>query len=85
MINRLTANLQKAFPEMKGFPVRNLKHVQVMCGGFAEAYTDEKFVQRDAKKRRKYLITSPSLCVFHKQLLPNSISIFVKSCLPNYI
>lgn len=37
--------MQKASPEMKGFPVRNLKYVR----GFAEAYTDKKFVQGDAK------------------------------------
>ncbi|MEH2082770.1 MAG: hypothetical protein V7K89_23160 [Nostoc sp.] len=39
--------MQKASPEMKGFPVCNVKYVQMR--GIAEAYADEKFVQGDAK------------------------------------
>ncbi|MEH2022517.1 DUF1016 N-terminal domain-containing protein [Nostoc sp.] len=34
VINRLAADLQKAFPEMKGFSLRNLKYMRA----FAEAY-----------------------------------------------
>ncbi|MGJ5630193.1 PDDEXK nuclease domain-containing protein [Nostoc sp. CALU 1950] len=41
VITRLAADLQKAFPEMKGFSVRNLKYMRA----FAEAYPDEQLVQ----------------------------------------
>lgn len=44
VINRLAADLQKAFPEMKGFSLRNLKCIQA----FAEAYPDEQLVQQAA-------------------------------------
>ncbi len=42
VINRLTADLQQAFPQMKGFSPRNLKYMRA----FAEAYPDEQFVQQ---------------------------------------
>ncbi|MEH1942348.1 MAG: DUF1016 N-terminal domain-containing protein [Nostoc sp.] len=42
VINRLAADLQKAFPEIKGFSVRNLKYMRA----FAEAYPDEELVQQ---------------------------------------
>lgn len=42
VIDRLAADLQKAFPEMKGFSSRNLKYMRA----FAEAYPDEQFVQQ---------------------------------------
>ncbi|MEH2418436.1 PDDEXK nuclease domain-containing protein [Nostoc sp.] len=42
VINRLAADLQKAFPEMKGFSLRNLKYMRA----FAEAYPDEELVQQ---------------------------------------
>ncbi|MEH1850942.1 MAG: DUF1016 N-terminal domain-containing protein [Nostoc sp.] len=41
VINSLAADLQKAFPEMKGFSLRNLKYMRA----FAEAYPDEQLVQ----------------------------------------
>ncbi len=42
VINRLAADLRKAFPEMKGFSPRTLKYMQA----FAEAYPMEEFVQQ---------------------------------------
>ena len=42
VIDNLAADLQKAFPEMKGFSPRNLKYMR----SFAEAYPDEQFVQQ---------------------------------------
>jgi hypothetical protein len=42
VIDRLAADLKKAFPEMKGFSSRNLKYMR----SFAEVYPDEKFVQK---------------------------------------
>jgi len=41
VIDNLAADLQKAFPEMKGFSPRNLKYMR----SFSEAYPDEQFVQ----------------------------------------
>lgn len=41
VIDRLAADLHRAFPEMKGFSPRNLKYMRA----FAEAWTDEAFVQ----------------------------------------
>ena len=42
VIDNIAADLQKAFPEMKGFSPRNLKYMR----SFAEAYPDEQFVQQ---------------------------------------
>ncbi len=42
VIDSLAADLQKAFPEIKGFSSRNLKYMRA----FAEAYPDEQFVQQ---------------------------------------
>ena len=42
VIDRLAADLKKAFPEMKGFSTRNLKYMRA----FAEAWPDEQFVQQ---------------------------------------
>lgn len=42
VIDRLSADLRRAFPEMKGFSSRNLKYMRA----FAEAYPDEQFVQQ---------------------------------------
>jgi predicted nuclease of restriction endonuclease-like (RecB) superfamily len=42
VIDRLSADLRRAFPEMKGFSPRNLKYMRA----FAEAYPDEQFVQQ---------------------------------------
>ncbi len=44
MIDRLAADLRKAFPEIKGFSSRNLKYMRA----FAEAYPDQEFVQQPA-------------------------------------
>lgn len=44
VIDRLSADLRKAFPEMKGFSPRNLKYMRA----FAEAWPDEQFVQQIA-------------------------------------
>jgi predicted nuclease of restriction endonuclease-like (RecB) superfamily len=44
VIDRLAADLRKAFPEMAGFSPRNLKYMRT----FAEAWTDEGFVQQVA-------------------------------------
>jgi predicted nuclease of restriction endonuclease-like (RecB) superfamily len=44
VIDRLAADLKKAFPEMKGFSPRNLKYMRA----FAEAWPDEEFVQQVA-------------------------------------
>lgn len=41
VIDRLANDLQKAFPEMKGFSSRNLKYMR----SFAETYPDFEFVQ----------------------------------------
>lgn len=42
VIDRLGADLKKAFPEMKSFSPRNLKYMRA----FAEAWPDEAFVQQ---------------------------------------
>ncbi len=42
VIDRLAADLKKAFPEMKGFSPRNLKYMRA----FAEAWPEEEFVQQ---------------------------------------
>lgn len=42
VINRLAADLQKAFPEMKGFSRTNLMYMRA----FAETYPDEQIVQQ---------------------------------------
>ena len=41
VIDRLSVDLRREFPEMKGFSPRNLKYMRA----FAEAYSDETFVQ----------------------------------------
>src|SRR6195256_7064281 len=42
IIDRLSEDLAKAFPEMRGFRARNLKYMRA----FAEAYPDKEFVQQ---------------------------------------
>ena len=42
VIDRLAADLKKAFPEMKGFSPRNLKYMRA----FAQAWPEETFVQQ---------------------------------------
>ncbi len=42
VIDRLAADLKKAFPEMKGFSPRNLKYMRA----FADAWLEEEFVQQ---------------------------------------
>lgn len=42
VIDRLAADLRRAFPEMRGFSPRNLKYMRA----FAEAYPEEQFVQQ---------------------------------------
>ena len=42
VIDRLSSDLRRAFPEMKGFSPRNLKYMRA----FAEAWPDEQFVQQ---------------------------------------
>jgi predicted nuclease of restriction endonuclease-like (RecB) superfamily len=44
VIDRLSADLKRSFPEMKGFSPRNLKYMR----SFAEAWPDEGFVQQVA-------------------------------------
>lgn len=44
VIDRLGRDLREAFPEMKGFSVRNLKYMRA----FAEAWPDAEFVQQTA-------------------------------------
>jgi len=44
VIDNLSRDLQKSFPEMKGFSVRNLKYMRK----FAESYPDFQFVQQAA-------------------------------------
>src|ERR1051326_6747070 len=41
VIDRLAADLKRAFPDMKGFSPRNLKYMRA----FADAWPDEPFVQ----------------------------------------
>lgn len=41
VIERLARDLRVAFPDMKGFSLRNLKYMRA----FAEAWPDESFVQ----------------------------------------
>jgi predicted nuclease of restriction endonuclease-like (RecB) superfamily len=45
-VDRLAKDLKKAFPEIKGFSVRNLRYMKV----FAEAYPDEAILQQLAAK-----------------------------------
>lgn len=42
VIDRLSIDLRKAFPDMQGFSPRNLKYMRA----FAEAYPDKQFVQQ---------------------------------------
>jgi predicted nuclease of restriction endonuclease-like (RecB) superfamily len=42
VIDRLAADLRRAFPDIKGFSSRNLKYMRA----FASAYSDEQFVQQ---------------------------------------
>ena len=42
VIDRLSADLRREFPDMQGFSPRNLKYMRA----FAEAYPDRGFVQR---------------------------------------
>jgi predicted nuclease of restriction endonuclease-like (RecB) superfamily len=42
VIDRLAADLKKAFPEMKGFSLRNLKYMRA----FAEAWPEERIMQQ---------------------------------------
>lgn len=42
VIDRLSSDLRRAFPEMKGFSSRNLKYMRA----FAQAWPDEQFVQQ---------------------------------------
>lgn len=44
IIDKLSADLKNAFPEMKGFSARNLKYMRK----FAEAWPDRQIVQRVA-------------------------------------
>jgi predicted nuclease of restriction endonuclease-like (RecB) superfamily len=44
VIDRLSADLHAAFPQMKGFSPRNLKYMRA----FAKAYPEESFVQQPA-------------------------------------
>lgn len=44
VIDRLSADLRRAFPDTKGFSARNLKYIRA----FAEAWPDEQFVQQAA-------------------------------------
>lgn len=44
VIDRLAKDLRSAFPDMKGFSPRNIKYMRA----FADAYTEEQFVQQVA-------------------------------------
>src|SRR5262245_15261799 len=44
VVDRLARDLQRAFPEMRGFSTRNLKYMRA----FAEAWPEEPFVQQAA-------------------------------------
>jgi len=46
IVDRLAADLKKAFPEMKGFSPRNLKYMRA----FVEAWPEEQFVQQAVAK-----------------------------------
>jgi hypothetical protein len=48
VIDRLAKDLNREFPEMKGFSSRNLKYMRA----FAESYPDEQFVQQLAARIR---------------------------------
>ncbi len=41
VINRLSADLQREFPEMKGFSPRNLVYMQTLAGAYSEAFTQQ--------------------------------------------
>ncbi|MCA9438578.1 MAG: hypothetical protein KC978_22530 [Candidatus Omnitrophica bacterium] len=56
IIGRLAQDLQRAFPDMKGFSERNLKYMR----GFAEAYPEEAIVQEVLAQIRWYRIPTPS-------------------------
>lgn len=59
VIDRLAADLKKAFPAMKGFSPRNLKYMRA----FAEAWPDEEFVQSvsTGDRRQRFFRRSPLL------------------------
>src|SRR5206468_1177363 len=44
VVERLSKDLRREFPDMKGFSLRNLKYMRA----FAEAYPDDQFVQQPA-------------------------------------
>ena len=44
VVDRLATDLRKAFPEMKGISLRNLKYMRAL----ADAWPDERFVQQVA-------------------------------------
>ncbi|HHH29209.1 MAG TPA: DUF1016 family protein, partial [Polyangiaceae bacterium] len=46
VVERLSTDLRRAFPDMKGFSARNLKYMRA----FAEAWPDESFVQQAAAR-----------------------------------
>jgi predicted nuclease of restriction endonuclease-like (RecB) superfamily len=52
IIDRLSEDLAKAFPEMRGFRARNLKYMRA----FAEAYPDQEFVQQVVAHHRGHRV-----------------------------
>ncbi|MBA3438909.1 MAG: DUF1016 domain-containing protein, partial [Pyrinomonadaceae bacterium] len=60
VIDRLAADLRRAFPEMRGFSPRNLKYMRA----FAEAWPDEQFVQQVAAQ----------IPWFHNCILPDKLA-----------
>ena len=63
VVDRLSADLKKAFPEMHGFSPRNLKYMR----RFAEVWPDETIVQRSVAQ----LPWRHNICLMEKVKEPN--------------
>ncbi|MCQ2339862.1 MAG: PDDEXK nuclease domain-containing protein [Paludibacteraceae bacterium] len=63
IIDRLSADIKKAYPELKGFSPRNLKYMRK----FAETWQDEAIVQRSVAR----LSWRHNICLMEKVKEPN--------------
>jgi predicted nuclease of restriction endonuclease-like (RecB) superfamily len=71
VIEQLAHDLRTAFPEMKGFSLRNLKYMRA----FAEAWLDAEFVQQVLAQ----LPWSQQMALFGWQACPNPPQRFLLS------
>ena len=65
VVDRLSADLKNAFPEMHGFSPRNLKYMRRFC----EIWPDEEIVQRSVAQ----LPWRHNICLMEKVKEPNTI------------